>query len=149
MLDKFNTIEDKILTFLQNDSEVSALVKYFHTKVLSDIAKYPTHQLPAVAVHAIGYSNEERSHLKSVRSVVEIVHRAGDLASADTTVKQIASLVIDKLNAESPRDGYGSGLNTTEVDDVYVSGANIIPVALPNGFIVSGLLDVEVEIIEK
>ena len=149
MQNKFNEIENKILTFLQNDSDVSALVNYFHTKILADPAKYANHQLPAIAVHSIGYSNEDQDLIKSIHSVVEVVHRAGDLAAADDKVKEIVSLVIDKLNAESPRDGYGGGLNSPDVDDIYVNSANIVPTQLPNGFIVSGLIDVTVELIEK
>jgi len=148
MQDKFNTVENLILNFLQNDSNVAALVNHFHTKILDDIAKYPNHQLPAVAVHAIGYSQEESRITNTISAIVEIVNRGGDLESVDGKVKEIASLIIDKLNAESPRDGYGAGLSDN-VEDVYIVSANIIPVRLPNGFIVSGICEVNVEIREN
>ena len=147
MQNKFNTVENLILNFLQNDADVSAQVKYFHQKLKPDPAKYNRDQLPALAVHAHSYQND--GFQKNITALVEIVNQGGDMATVDDKVKEIASLVIDKLNAQSARSGYGATLGSDDVDDIQVTTASVNPEPITSGFLGLGHINVQVTITER
>ena len=64
-------------------------------------------------------------------------------------VKEIASLVIDKLNAQSARSGYGATLGSDDVDDIQVTTASVNPEPITSGFLGLGHINVQVTITEK
>lgn len=124
MVNKFNAIESSIVSFLSGDSDLSALVNKFHEKIIEDVSRYSVNELPAVAVHSIGYStDDEFDRYPFINVYIEIVHAGANLATVDGLVKQIASLVIDKLRSESPGND-GNGLSGT-VDEIRIDNFTI------------------------
>jgi hypothetical protein len=151
MNDKFNTVENLVKNFLSADSDLAGIVNTFEQKLRADVNTYMQHELPAIAVHSTGYgidvTQSDSRKLAYIDTTIEIVHRGGDLASVDDTVKQITSLVIDKLRLESPlNDGGGFG---QAVDDIRIDRADIIPSQINNAFTVIGNVDAQIGIIER
>ncbi len=127
MLDKFNQSESLVVSFLAADSDLTAMVKKFHEKILDDIFAYNINEVPAIAVHSIAFEPDETfDRLQRVRVYIEIVHCGGDLQTVDTLVKQITDLVIDKLRLESPTNE-GDGLSGN-FDVIEIKNFNIVPV---------------------
>lgn len=147
MNDVFNTIESELITLLSGDATITAEVPadHFHEKLKADLKNYYDHMLPAIAAHSIGYTRGDDGVTHIIHSVIEVVHKGGDLATVDGKVKKIMSLIMDKLNDENR--AYG-GLLDQNVEDVYVTGGDVIPAQSENVFLVSGLLNVDCEIVE-
>jgi hypothetical protein len=142
MTDKFNTTENQIVAFLDADSDIYGLVNLVHAKLKEDQRTYYKHEIPAIGVQVIGYQpTEDDRHEKIISCIVEVTSHGGDVAAVDNVVKQIASLVIDKLDAESPYlDGGGISNN---FEDIICENASIIP-----GWLVGASIEVDVTIKE-
>jgi hypothetical protein len=148
MDDKFNTIEKLQKEFFESDNDICQDVKYFHTKLLADPASYNGDQLPAMAIHAIGFESvEDERKLNYISTIIEITHRGGDLETVDEKVKKIMSNAIDKLRAESPRN-HGNGF-TDKVDDIRVDNAEIVFGSSQGTFTVIASIAVSVGIVER
>lgn len=148
MLNKFNAIESAIVSFLNSDAEISALVNKVHEKIIDDVSTYSVNELPAIAVHSMGYTpDSEIDRYPRVNVYIEIVHTGGTLATVDSTVKQIASMVIDKLRSESPRnDGKGfSGV----ADDIAIGNFSIFAAPDNAQYRVIAAGQVDVGIVER
>ena len=106
MTNKFNQIESLVAAFVSNDSDLSAEFNLVHEKLKEETREYHTHQLPACGVWASGYQPGDQlgGLLAQVQVLVEVIHRGGDLATVDNKVKELASLLTDKLRAESPNN---------------------------------------------
>lgn len=148
MDDVFNTIESQINSLLSSDTGITAEVPAgnFHEKLMADTRDYYDHKLPAVATHSIGYTRGDDGIKRIITSVIEVVHKGGDLASIDGKVKKIMSLIIEKL--ENENGGYGGHLSQN-VDNIYVTDADVIPSRSENAFLVSGLIMINCEIVES
>lgn len=147
MNDKFNGVETIIKDFLLADSDVMAIAKLVHEKLRDDILKYSKHETPAIAVHSTGFTGDaDDRHNSGIGVFIEIVDTGGDLAVIDGRVKQLESIIIDKLRKESPYLG-GKGMSA-QLDDIVVSGGTIYPWNKTGGFLISGNIDVEVYIKE-
>lgn len=148
MLNKFNAIESAIVSFLNSDAEISALVNKVHEKIIDDVSTYSVHELPAIAVHSMGYTPDgEIDRFPRVNVYIEIVHTGATLATVDSTVKQIASLVIDKLRSESPRNG-GNGFSDV-ADDVAIGNFSIFAAPDNAQYRVIAAGQVDVGIVER
>jgi hypothetical protein len=147
--DMFNEVESQLNTLLSADEDISDLVNYFHVKLKGDIEKYRKTELPACATHFTGYSDNGEGKFIELRGLIEVVHHGGDISVIDDEVKQIVSLIIQKLLNENPEDGYGAGLSN-KVDVIYVDNAEIIPpfpgYQRTKGFFEIAHLDIKVEI---
>ena len=147
MNDKFNTIETAIKEFLDDDTEVKAIAKKVHEKLKADIRKYGKHETPAVAVHCTGFTGKrENPHISAINVFIEIVDSGGDLETVDGRVKELQSIIIDKLRAESPFLG-GNGIDE-QFDAIFIEDAAVIPWDAAHGFLISGSINMEVEIVE-
>lgn len=147
MDNKFNTIETIIKDYLDDDTDVKAIAKKVHEKLKADIRKYGKHETPAVAVHCTGFSGRrENPHVSTINVFIEIVDSGGDLETVDGRVKQLQSIIIDKLRAESPLLG-GGGIDE-QLESIFISDAAVIPWDAAHGFLISGNINMEVEIVE-
>ena len=140
LADKFNATESAIKTFLEGRSDISAEVSYFHEKLIDDIYRYTSDQLPAVAVAAIGYE-EAGIRRERIECVVEVVTAAGDLAVADGKCKEIMSLIINNLVKEDPRIG-GRGISDAFEEIAVESGGVVPPDKSSHGFTVVGMINI-------
>jgi len=150
MQNKFNVIEGLVLSFLQADTEITALAKSFHEKIKPDIPDYYDHELPAIAVNMNQFYRPENTIKSTISGVVEIVNLGADLNAMDDTVKELASLVINKLIAESPTNR-GRGFND-QVEEILVDDAEIISAPLNEDFTdfaVTAFINISIGVVER
>jgi hypothetical protein len=150
MTDKFNTIETQLVAWAQADTDIMAIAALVHEKLKEDPRKYGYNQTPAIAVHALGYESKwgikDNRHFSEISVFIEVLAHGGDISTLDGQIKQLVSLLIDKLDAESPHRG-GKGINNY-FDDVYVDRADIEPFSMEKGWLVMGGINVIIEIAE-
>lgn len=149
MNDKFNNLETLTKNFLAADADIAAQVVTFEEKLRDVLADYDQHELPAIAVQTTGYaSSENLGKAPDIFLTIEVVSRGASLGTIDGKVKEIASLVMDKLRAESPTND-GKGLNEN-IEIIDVESVQFFPPDNEdNQFTVSAFVNVIMTILEK
>ena len=86
--DVLNQCETKIVTWLQNDTEIEA--NYVHEKYISSLKNYNKKQLPAIGIHCYGILPLDG--MLQIEGNCEIV-TAGAIPQADTDCKKVVAQV--------------------------------------------------------
>ncbi len=145
MVDKFNRIEQLLKEALEAADSLEA-VQTFREKLENNLEDYYGHQLPAVAIHAVGMTPQER-RLSGIDVAIEVVDCSGDLQAADSRLKQIVSEVVDFLRRQDPTAG--GHVFVDHFQGIRINNVTIIPPnPIENEFIVSSIIDATILIIE-
>lgn len=144
--DFFNSAESILVSALQGESSVAALVTTVHEKLRDDPTLYSKAELPAAAVSGFAYRPD--GYKKYVISLtVEVSDIGADIAEVDRKVKQILSVIIEFIKKEDPLRG-GKGFDE-QVDAIAVTQAVVVQWKPENQdwFFVGGSCQVDLTIV--
>lgn len=114
----FNLIETQLVATLNSDTWLGTsgtTIKTREAKLRPNARAYYDHELPAIAVKVIGFSEQEFSFSilsKFYKFILLILDRGGDLDAVVNTVQQIASVTEDLLEAQIDTTNNLQGLGT-------------------------------------